>query len=45
LTFKEIADLVGAKSHQAIAYRFFAALKELRRAAERTGITAESAGL
>ena len=45
LTFKEIADLVGAKSHQAIAYRFFAALKELRRAAERTGITAQSAGL
>ena len=45
LTFKEIADLVGAKSHQAIAYRFFAALKELRHAAEKKGITAQTAGL
>ena len=45
LTFREIADLVGVKSHQVIAYRFFAALKELRQAAEKKGITAQTAGL
>jgi len=45
LSFREIAALIGVRSHQEVTCRYRAALRVMRLTARKTGITAQSAGL